>query len=111
MATTKKPVTKKSTKVTKAPVKKTVAKKTTATKKVVPAKKTTAKRKPTKKASKSHYESFKVATDVPPFLSFKITQQTIYWVILSSVIIFFQLWIIRMQYDVVTILEEIESTF
>lgn len=97
MATTKK-TTKKTTpraatkpaSTKKAPVKKTVAKKQ-------PAKKTATK--------KQDMRSFRVAEDPHSFTTLKVTRQTVYWVILVSFIIFAQLWILRLQIDVASLVE------
>lgn len=91
MATAKKPATKRST------VKKTPAKKTT------PAK--THRKTSSKKVSTPEMRSFKLAKDVPPFRTFKLSRQTVYWVILVSFIIFAQLWIIKLQVDVANLIE------
>ncbi|UTX51683.1 hypothetical protein KI440_01895 [Candidatus Saccharibacteria bacterium TM7i] len=115
MATTKKPAAKKTTSkastARKAPVKKTVAAKSTAKKPV--AKRTansTARKAPTtrKVAAKktAKMRSFHVAGDQPPFKSFAITRQTVYWLILVSVIIFAQLWILKTQYEVINLLDQ-----
>lgn len=75
----------------KAPAKKPVKKATT------PRKKTTKK----SAAAEPSYlikDSFRIAKDQRPFLSFKITIQTVYWTLLVAVIIFLQLWILQAQY-------------
>lgn len=86
MATAKKSVTKKTT-TKKAPVKKAAAKKTA------------------KKSTSAQMRSFRVAKNQPPFNSFAITRQTVYWIILVSFIIFAQLWIIKLQVDVANLIE------
>lgn len=107
MATAKKPATKKaSVKKTpaKAPAKKVVAAKAT------PAK-TTAKKVPStkktkvSKATQSGYKSFKVSAPAESFTTFKITRQTVYWVILIAFIIFVQLWILKLQIELASLLE------
>jgi uncharacterized integral membrane protein len=89
-----------------ATAKKTSAKRTSAVKKTpakqAPAKQTNVKRVTTKKASvksdpKMH--SFRVSPDFPAFRTFKITRQTVYWVIIVSFIIFMQLWILALQME------------
>ncbi|MFZ1301386.1 MAG: hypothetical protein WAQ27_02275 [Candidatus Microsaccharimonas sp.] len=90
-----------------------------ATAKKTSAKKTTAKKAPVKKAAvtkkaatKKHapVRSFRVAADNPSFTTFKISRQTIYWVILVAFIIFMQLWILKLQIEVSNIIEaEISS--
>ena len=96
MATTKKPATKKpvskATTAKKAPAKKTVA----------------AKASPKKTSSKKTdlgYRSFKVSAPVESFTTFKITRQTVYWIILVAFIIFVQLWILKLQIEVTSLLE------
>ena len=77
-----------------------------ATAKKTTAKKTTSKKAPVKKASTSKktstkstpvVRSFRVSPDIPAFRTFKISRQTVYWVIIVSVIIFMQLWILALQ--------------
>lgn len=89
--------------------KRTTTRKTTATKKAAPRKVTPRKTttKTTRKSPKKTqtYETFKLSTDVPPIMSFKITKQTIYWVIIMAFIIFFQLWIIKLQVEVAQIID------
>lgn len=94
MATTKK--TTKKTVSTKSPVKKSAPKKTTA-KKSAPRAKAAAK--------DPSFQSFKVAENQPPFSTFKITRQTVYWIILVSFIVLAQLWIIKLQVEVATLLD------
>jgi hypothetical protein len=101
MATTKKKTT---TKKTSAP-KKTTAR-ATVTKKA-PVKKTTAKRAPKRTSSKKTPEmrSFHIAKESQEFTKFKVTRQTVYWVILVAFIIFAQLWILKLQVDVATLID------
>ncbi len=118
MATTKKPVAKKTSSkaapARKAPVKKTATKsaaakrpatKSTLVKKTTVARKPATKRKVTAKKP-APMRSFHVAEDYPPFRSFKITRQTVYWLILLCVIIFAQLWILKVQYEVLYLLDQ-----
>lgn len=112
MATTKKPAAKRAS-VKKAPVKKTVAThatkaKAATTKKAAP-RKSTAKR--TVRSTQASMRSFHIAQDQPPFTSFKITKQTVYWIILVAFIIFAQLWIIKLQVDVANLIEVQQNEF
>jgi len=108
MATAKKTPAKKTTSTSKkAPAKKAPAKKTVAVK-AVTAKKVTTKKPVTKKTAAKKAEkdrSFKLSTNQPAFTSFAITRQTVYWVILVSIIIFFQLWILNLQLEVSELIE------
>jgi len=95
MATTKKKASAKKTTAKKAPVKAAVKK--------TPAKKATVKRTTAKK--EPAMRSFRVANDQQAFTDFKITRQTIYWIILIAFIIFAQLWILKLQIDVATLID------
>ena len=117
MATPKKPAVKKTatkaptaTKTTKKPAaKSTAAKKTVAAKtpaRKAPVRKTSAAAKTTKAKKAPAVRSFRVANEKAGFTSFKITRQTVYWVILIAVIIFAQLWILKVQYEVLDLLDQ-----
>lgn len=86
-----------------ATAKKTTAKKTTATSKKAPVSKPVAKKASAAKNVQSR--SFKLSANQPSFTTFAITRQTIYWVILVSIIIFFQLWILNLQLEVSELIE------
>ena len=95
-----------------------IAKKTTV-KKTNAAKKTPAKRAAvTKKTSANKtvantipkMRSFRVSPNYPTFGTFKITRQTAYWVIIVSFIIFMQLWILALQIETSTYIENQLST-
>jgi len=106
MATSKK-TTKATSATAKTSVKKVAAKKSP-TKKVVAAKSTTARKHRAKKAvaSTKEMKSFKVAPEQYSFTSLQITRQTVYWVILVAFIIFVQLWILKLQIEVTTLINE-----
>ena len=94
MATAKKAPVKKTTisksaTIKKAPVKKVA--KVTAVKKTVS--------KPTSKvaAKPAKMRSFRLSPNEPSFKTFKITRQTLYWIILVAYIVFMQLWILSLQ--------------
>lgn len=113
MATAKKPVTKKTP--AKKPTSKPAVKKASA--QPSPAKTVVRKKAPTKKAASSKaaavapVRSFRLSRNDVPFGSFKVTRQTIYWIILVSFIIFVQLWIIQLQIDVATLIERQQTEF
>ena len=92
MATTKKTPAKKSSSVKKAPSKKPVATKKAAAAKTTPVR------------------SFRVSPNDPTFKTFKITRQTVYWVVIVSFIIFMQLWILSLQIETSNYIEEQLST-
>ncbi len=118
MATTKKASATKTTAKkpgAKAPIKKTaskaavkgasrtVATKTTSTRKASTKPAGMARKAPAKK--QAAVRSFHLDRNPRPFTSFRITEQTIYWILLVAVIIFVQLWILKLQYEVVAILD------
>ncbi len=96
---------------TRATTKKTTAKKAPAAKaipakKAVPAKATAKKKTVSKKAAAvAPVRSFRISEDRPAFATFQLSRQTVYWVILVSFIVFAQLWIIKLQVEVASILE------
>jgi len=76
----------------KTSVKKTSPVKKAAVKRPAAAKKTSAKVAP-------KMRSFHVSPDVPAFGTFKITRQTVYWIIIISFIIFMQLSILSLEVE------------
>ena len=98
MATAKKAPAKKST-AKKAPAKKPVTKKAPAKK--APAKKSTAKKQ------KTEYTSFKLSREKTPFFTFKITDQTVYWLILSVVVFLLALWVLHLHLELLKVIAEI----
>ncbi len=97
MATTKKKTT-----TSKAAPKKTAAK-STAVKKTPVKKKAAVKRTVAKK--QPEMRSFRVAKDSEEFTGFRITKQTVYWIVLVAFIIFAQLWILKLQIEVATLID------
>lgn len=89
-----------------ATAKKAAPKKTTV-KKAAP-KKPATKKKPAKKAD--NYHSFKVSSNEAPFTSFRVTRQTVYWVVLIAFIIFAQLWILKLQIEVAQVIDQQTSS-
>lgn len=98
MATVKKKTPAKKTAVKKAPAKAPVVKKAPVKKKTTTTKRATAKKSP-------EMRSFRVASDQQAFTEFKITRQTVYWIILIAFIIFAQLWILKLQIEVATLID------
>ena len=56
--------------------------------------------KKVKKNKKVKLESFKVSNEPKPFNTFRVTDQTIYWSILSIIILILALWILQIQIDI-----------
>lgn len=53
----------------------------------------------------SAVRSFRLTPETQAFTTFRITRQTIYWIILAAFIIFVQLWILKLQIEVATLLD------
>jgi hypothetical protein len=79
---------------------------------VMATKKTTTKRKsPAKRSRKSaEMKSFRIAKEETPFLTFKLTKQTLYWLVLAVVVIGFTLWILKLQSDIQDIYNSIDAS-
>jgi len=81
----------------------------TSVKKKTPVKKTASK-VPSKTVSKTvsaeKVRSFRVSPNNPGFRTFKITRQTVYWVVIVSFIIFMQLWILSLQLETSNFIEQ-----
>lgn len=83
-----------------------------ATKKKTPAKKVSAKRATPRKATSTARkqtgdESFKIVRERTPFLTFKVTEQTIYWSILFIYVFALSLWVLNIQMDILDIVNQI----
>lgn len=80
-------------------------------------------KKPVKKAGKKtsvkrvykpktvKLESFKVQKETKPFMSFKITEQTVYWLVVVLLIFLLGIWVLNIQMDLSKLLDQIEYTF
>lgn len=100
MATAKKSTAK------KAPVSKKVTASSTVVK--TPAKKTTKK---SAAAKVPGLKSFKLSPDSAPFLSTRITRQTIYWVILLLFIMAMALWVLNIQIQIIEITDSVLAEY
>lgn len=85
-----------------------VAKSTKTTKKPAPRKKATTKKASAKKSAE--LKSFKLAKG-QSFFEFRISRQTIYWTILVAFIIIMQLWILKVQLDVMNATDALNQQF
>lgn len=98
---------------TKKATSKTTARKAAAPKKPAAKSASVKKQSATTKASKSsakQMQSFRVSPEPTPFTTFKITRQTVYWVVLVAFIIFIQLWIIKLQVEVAAVIDEQQAS-
>ena len=71
-------------------------------------KKNTAVRKSTSKNRSAQMQSFRVASERQKFMSFNLTIQTFYWVVLGVIVIMFTAWIMKLQADVNSIYDQID---
>lgn len=88
-------------------VKKTPAKARTATVK------TSAKGSRSKQTKKPSVKSLKLSKENEPFMTVKVTSQTLYWAILGLVSIVFVVWVCSLQvkiYDVYNQIDEIRAS-
>jgi type VI protein secretion system component VasF len=69
----------------------------------------TAKKSSRKSKKAIKLESFKVSKEPTPFMSFKITRQTIYWLILLVLIVALSLWVLSIQINTSNILDSIHT--
>lgn len=77
------------------------------TKKTV-ASKSTAKRKPKATPAKPVMRSFVLTKDTPPFVSFRITHQTVYWSILSLLVLVLGVWVIMLNVKINQIYDHVQ---
>lgn len=66
------------------------------------------KKQPAKK--ETHYKSFVRADGPKPFVNFKITQQTAYWIILGLLILALGTWAMYLTVKVQSIYDKVESS-
>lgn len=87
-----------------------------ASKAKLPAKKPVVKRAPAKSRSATTVKkvtlatpkSFRVSKPVDPFFTFRITHQTVYWLILSVIVIGLAAWVLSINIRVQEIYDQIE---
>ena len=90
--------TKNKTSTAKKTVKKTTAKSQAATK----PKKVTNKKQPSQ-------QSFRKCPETQPFMTFKITPQTVYWLIICVLVFLVGIWLIKMQNDIMSLYDQVDA--
>jgi hypothetical protein len=70
-------------------------------------KRTVARKVSPKKSSKGQGESFKLIKEKYPFMSFRITDQTVYWSILLIMILVLYLWVLNIQVNISDMLSSV----
>lgn len=81
-----------------------------------PRTKSTTKRAPAKRSTKTsatkkpqQSQSFKVAPETQPFLSFNATRQTIYWAVFALAVLTFGLWLIMINVRLQDLYDQIDQ--
>jgi hypothetical protein len=52
----------------------------------------------TKKSKVTKERSFVLSRELTPFLTYKVTKQTMYWLVLLLIILILEVWIIQIQF-------------
>ena len=52
-------------------------------------------------------KSFKLSRELLPFMTFRITRQTVYWSVLLIIVMILELWVLKLQLDVIHITDSI----
>ena len=73
------------------------------------AKKSTKKKAVPRKAKVAPLRSFKVCKEPTPFVTFRITDQTVYWSILLIFILVLALWVLQIQINISDVLNQING--
>lgn len=109
MATPKKTSVKKPS-ATKATAKKTAAKPTVhkAVAKKAPIHTVTKKTAATKARGK--FLSLTIVPDDQPFLTFRVTRQSLYWLIFSATILALGLWVLNLNMQIISLYDQIDNT-
>ncbi|MFZ1242939.1 MAG: hypothetical protein WAQ22_02220 [Candidatus Saccharimonas sp.] len=91
--------------------KKTTTKKATTPKKTTKASVSTKSKSSASKPVKSRQmRSFKLEKPTEPFMTFRITRQTIYWLVLSIIVLCFGTWLIYVTAQIQSIYDQIDET-
>ncbi len=72
--------------------------------------KTTTTRKKTASKKVARPESFKAYADQTPFFTFRITHETFYWIILSSLVLALGVWVITLSMQVQRLYDQVEAS-
>jgi hypothetical protein len=86
----------------KKPATKTTVKKPTATRKVTT-------KKPVKKTKVVAERSFRPSQEKTPFMTFKFTEQSVYWLILSVLVLALGAWVMYLNVKIQNIYDQVEQ--
>jgi hypothetical protein len=88
------------------PKKKTTTTKTTVKKKAAP-RKSAAKKSSVKRVPLA--AQIGLRREETDFMTFRITRQTLYWLVLGAVVILFTVWLMKLQMDIQTLYDQIDA--
>jgi hypothetical protein len=83
-----------------------VSKKATPTKKSV--KKTTHKKAAAQKAKRRPILSFRIDSETTPFLTFRLTRQSLYWLVFSTAVLGLGIWVLFLNIKIIQIYDQIQ---
>lgn len=72
--------------------------------------KTATKKSSSSKSKEAPMRSFHRSPDQPPFFSYRITQQSIYWLILCLLVLALGIWVITLSVRVQSLYDQVETT-
>lgn len=65
-------------------------------------------KKTVKKAKKTPLKSFAIQKEQVPFMTFRVTDQTVYWSVLFILILILSLWVLNIQLNISDIINNIQ---
>jgi len=65
-------------------------------------------KKASNKLKKTKMKSFELSPDHKPFMSFRVTDQTIYWSILLILVLLLGVWVLNIQINLSDILDSVK---
>lgn len=87
-----------------------MATKKTTSKKAPTKKKSTVKRASAKAQSSSRLSAVRLQPETKPFMTFQLTKETVYWIVLGAVVILFTIWLMRLQMDIQSLYDDIDAS-
>lgn len=73
-------------------------------------KKSTVKRSSAKTKSSTGLSSIRLQPETKPFMTFQLTKETVYWIVLGAVVILFTIWLMRLQMDIQSLYDDIDAS-
>lgn len=63
-----------------------------------------------KRSAKASVQSFRRTPESEAFFVFRLSRQTIYWLVLGAIVVAFTAWIYKLQSDIQAIYDQIDQT-